>query len=52
MKSDESVIFKIFEFLEKVCPETELVYSFVEDGATALAYKRVDAKIGWPQKLS
>lgn len=38
---------------ESICPEMELVYNCVDpEGATALAYKRMDAKIGWPKKIS
>jgi len=39
-------------FPEKLCPDGELVSRFLEDNMTALAYKRMDAKIGWPLKIA
>jgi len=37
---------------ETICPESELIYNCLDDNCGALAYKRIDAKIGWPQKMS
>lgn len=41
-----------FGVTEKTCVDCDLVTQSVGDSTAALAYKRVDAKIGWPQKIS
>lgn len=38
---------------ERICQENDLIQQILENGsAQALAYRRVDAKIGWPLKIA
>ncbi|CAL8110516.1 unnamed protein product [Orchesella dallaii] len=46
------VLVKIKDGEEKLCIECDLVSESVGDTSAALAYKRIDAKIGWPQRMS
>ncbi|ODN02424.1 Protein sprint [Orchesella cincta] len=46
------VLVKIKDGEEKLCVECDLVSESVGDTSAALAYKRIDAKIGWPQRMS